>query len=235
MHVAYTHFFGPHDSAHRVALKWLREQPGDGAILVLAPDRPSLDGLSTFLDAADLEVRTAKGFHGTGRARVLSLWNEAKVVGRVLSSHPDAIAVVPWGEPEIRWFLRAFNPIDLLGASTQRYECDIDDPIVHAAMAGLTLSVNLSSGLTHPSDKRAAIDTFETLRHFDYRWDDETLLAWAVANGWRYEDAHELVQEIAAGVAKGKTFRPRHSPTRMLVDHDKLLAVWQARADRTAE
>jgi hypothetical protein len=56
------------------------------------------------------------------------------------------------------------------------------------------VAVNLSTGLSHPSDKAAAVQAFRLLRDASERFDASEVQAWAVRNGWRPRHARELAE-----------------------------------------
>lgn len=60
------------------------------------------------------------------------------------------------------------------------------------ALLNLTVCVNLSTGLGHPSDKEHAKRKFAELRAAGVKWDPAEVERWAVRNGWKTADAEEL-------------------------------------------
>jgi hypothetical protein len=65
---------------------------------------------------------------------------------------------------------------------------------VEAGLRTLTNRVNLSTGLSHPSDKQHAKKVFSDLRAQSVIYDPADVRIWAVRNGWRPDDADELAQ-----------------------------------------
>ena len=73
------------------------------------------------------------------------------------------------------------------------------DPVVENALKALTRRVNLSTGISHPGDERAAIGTFKLLRNEGYTLDSEAIRAWLIRYNWSSGDADDvctLVQKI---------------------------------------
>lgn len=71
--------------------------------------------------------------------------------------------------------------------------------VVENALKDLTLSVNLSTGIGHPGDERAAIGTFKLLHNEAYTLDSNAIRAWLIRHNWSSEDADDvrtLVQKI---------------------------------------
>lgn len=54
--------------------------------------------------------------------------------------------------------------------------------------------VDRSTGLSHPSDKAHAVDTFRALRKGRYTWDPDVIHAWALANGWGNRGPEDLTK-----------------------------------------
>jgi hypothetical protein len=139
----------------------------------------------------------------------LALWPSPSMMG-LLDDHlgTRAVAAVPWLLRDIEPWIRARRPIDLLGQEEQRPEPSISDPVVRIAIEHLTQSVNLGTGLSHPSDKAHAVETFRILRKGGHRWDSDEVHAWALAHGWETRGAADL-RKYAAGVLEGRGFRTR--------------------------
>jgi hypothetical protein len=70
-------------------------------------------------------------------------------------------------------------------------------------MEGLTIRVNLSSALSHPSDKKAAGSALKTLISGGEQFEPAEIQAWAVANGWKHDDAKRLA-EMAQALLNGR-------------------------------
>jgi hypothetical protein len=75
-------------------------------------------------------------------------------------------------------------------------------------MASLSMRVNLSTGLSHSSDKAAAVEAFRILASARRRWEPAEIEAWALGNGWSGDAASELGQ-VAAGVLAGRRYQVR--------------------------
>lgn len=73
-------------------------------------------------------------------------------------------------------------------------------------MTDVTTRVNLSTGLSHPDDKAAAIQALQILKRSGCRFQPQEIRTWAMANGWQAEDARKL-GEYAAGVLAGKSYQ----------------------------
>jgi hypothetical protein len=156
---------------------------------------------------------------------VLSVWLDDKHLSALDDAQPAAICAVPWIPDSIQKWRRSWNPRELRKGLPSAPEVAIDNAVVIEALQSLTVSVNLSTGLSHPSDRDDAIHTFRALRHGREAYDPAAVRAWAVQNGWSATGADEL-QEIAQGVLEGKRFRTREPAGRS----SESLAYWRKRA-----
>ncbi len=80
------------------------------------------------------------------------------------------------------------------------------EKIVEIALISLTGRVYLSTNLTHPSDKGAAVGLFRILRDNGTKFDPDEVRRWAIQNGWKTKGANKL-REIANGILEGKRLR----------------------------
>jgi len=211
---AYTHLEPSRDAEILLALQWLAKQQEaiGGEILVLAPGLSNLDNSEVIARyrrslRCMSEVTFKKRSHEWNGGPALALWPTASMMALIDENHRTrAVAAVPWLLDDIGPWVRARRPIDLLGIAGRLSEAGISDPVVRIAMEHLSIGVNLSTGLTHPSDKARAVETFRVLRRGGHRWVPEEIQAWALGHGWRNRGAEDL-RKYAAGVLEGKTFR----------------------------
>jgi hypothetical protein len=80
--------------------------------------------------------------------------------------------------------------------------------VTAAAIRWLTDSVNLNTGIVHPSDKEQAIEMIETLFHKGALPDTEMMRQELIRNGWTPADA-QSVKKLAETIREGG--RPRSS------------------------
>lgn len=103
----------------------------------------------------------------------------------------SAVIVVPWIMSEVSEWKRAWNP-QVLGESPTTAEVLIDNPVVEEALKMLTDSVNLSTGLSHPSDKAAAVELLRLLYRNGESFDVDSIRAWVLRNEWDPKGANQL-------------------------------------------
>ncbi|MDQ7831375.1 MAG: hypothetical protein RDU30_06570 [Desulfovibrionaceae bacterium] len=96
--------------------------------------------------------------------------------------------------------------------------------IVLSALESLTKLVNLSTGITHPSDREQAVRSLETLFHKQAQCDPETIRRQLIRLDWKPSDAAK-VKEIADMIWDGR--RPRKSTGRA---DEGLWKYWNERA-----
>jgi hypothetical protein len=158
---------------------------------------------------------------------VLAFWPTEEILAKVERSlRATAICAVPWSEEDrIEDWARAARAIDLSHPDGAPLEgSSIEDPVVEVALRSLTTSVNLGTGLHHPSDRTMAIETFRTLRRGGHTWDPDAIQGWARANGWDLDGARQLY-EYAAGVQQGKRYRTLHGL------RPEVLEMWRSDAE----
>lgn len=104
----------------------------------------------------------------------------------------QAAIFVPWLDTDGVAWQRTWNA-EVPGQPTVETAPALD-PTVEAGLRNLTSHINLSTGLSHPSDMRDAKKLFSDLRASRVAYDPADIRVWAVRNGWRPDDADELMQ-----------------------------------------
>lgn len=83
----------------------------------------------------------------------------------------------------------------------------ISNKVVLMAMKSLAARVNRSTGISHPSDKKATIDTFKILKKYKEHYDPIEIKSWLILKAdWEPKFADD-VAKIAKGILEGKSFR----------------------------
>jgi hypothetical protein len=78
-----------------------------------------------------------------------------------------AVAVasaLPWSQADLEIWSAAWAPVDLQSAQRVDEALKVGNRTVEAALQDLTNYVNLSTGLAHPGDRRAAVWNSRLLR-----------------------------------------------------------------------
>lgn len=204
---AYTHQEPSRDEELKVLLKWISDQPGTG-LLFVGPQKPSLENssiASALVKRGTASYTTWKNKDWWREERVVALWPN----GAALQQLDDvatikALGVLTWLIDDVRPWAVGVGAVDLLGVAATHTPV-IEDDVALGALRVLTNSVNLSTGLSHPSDWDHAVHMFRELRRRGHALDGAEIETWAIANGWSARHANEvgqLAREIADGKAK---------------------------------
>lgn len=134
-------------------------------ILGLNPSRLRKDGAFT---VRGIRVQVASERQAQQRrleGPVLGLWvDDRQLEKRLDGLDAPGLCVVPWNRVDIEQWKANWNPIELRSGEPPDQPATIANPVVETALESLTTSVNLSTGLSHPSDKSAAVQAFRVLR-----------------------------------------------------------------------
>jgi hypothetical protein len=106
-------------------------------------------------------------------------------------SSAKAIVFLPWKEQEGKTWLSTWNAT-ILGKSTWQVQQTAFPKDVENALLSLTGRINLSTGLSHPSDKKAAQEMLAGIKHSGHRLDPDDIRKWALRNNWQPDDAEAL-------------------------------------------
>lgn len=206
---AYTHREPSREEELALLVRWVMGNSEHGReILFVGPEKRSLENSRI---ANDL-VRAGSANYTTWRSKdwwrhgsVIALWPNAKTLQDLDAvSTIKALGVLTWTLSDVLPWAAGVGAEDLLGV-VGRDEVKIDDVLVLGALRVLTNGVNLSTGLSHPSDWDHAVEMFRALRKLGRAIDGDLIERWALGNGWSYRHAADLGQlahEMAAGKAK---------------------------------
>lgn len=232
---AYTRRSPSRDPELRLLLSWIGDQPGSGLTFV-TPLMNQLEHspLASALVKAGRASHTShknQGWHSA--SRVIALWPHPELLQRLDDASLTAVGALTWNLSDVEVWAPAVEAVDLLGGGSAAPPT-IADQLVLGAMRALTDSVNLSSGLAHPSDWNHAVIALRELRSRGCALDSVEVETWAVANGWSSRHAGDLgtlVAEIAAGKAKRVRCGPSWKPGEAAIAHWLELAArddWEA-------
>ena len=125
---------------------------------------------------------------------------------------------------DIKKWVAADSPVELRSGSAAPAS-SIPNAIVIEALKSLTSSVNLGTGLGHPSDHDAAVWTFRALMEAGVPFDPDEVRAWAASHGWRMAAADEL-GDFAQRILDGRRIRTRSRPWKT-----EIVDIWRRRAE----
>lgn len=216
-----------HDpEAVKVAIRWLVQfaaESGHGRVTVLVSTQNQIDSLAEILGLKPARLRKHKVFSvGPVSVKVvterqslrerlegalLGLWvDDGQLENQLDGADAPALCVVPWNRTDIAQWKANWNPVDLRASEPAGTGKTVGNSVVVAALESLTTAVNLSTGLSHPSDRQAAVQMFRLLRNAGEQFDPSEVQAWAVAHGWRPKHARELA-ELARAILDRKPLR----------------------------
>jgi hypothetical protein len=216
-----------------LAITWARHRAGKHGcgVSVIAPSREhfrtveALDRLPR--DFSQQTWRTMQD--SRTESVVIACWPNETALARIdFDPHLKALCVLRWRDDESESWRIARGAMDLrqLG-SDKPAAAEISDPIVLAAMRSLTRRVNLSTGIHHPDDRDAAINTFRLLKRARRHLIPDQIKTWAMANGWGAKHAMELA-DLARGVLAGHAYRTRSKTSWV----PNILDLWRADAEK---
>jgi hypothetical protein len=135
---------------------------------------------------------------------VLALWVNRKMLDAIDSLLGlRAVIVVPWLEDEVENWRRTWNPV-VRGKEVVPEETLISNAVVEEALDELAGSINLGTGLSHPSDKESAESMLWHL-HNSGEWEEPAnMRAWALRKGWPLASAEDL-QAAAEKIQKRRS------------------------------
>lgn len=103
----------------------------------------------------------------------------------------NSIVFLPWSEEEGKRWLSTWEP-EIVGPSTWKIlKPELPDPIGNEILR-LGRCINMSTGLSHPSDKDRAKRIFAGLKKQGLKASEEAIRQFAVNNGWAPVRAQEL-------------------------------------------
>lgn len=235
--------YGPDDEAVRVGFRWLVRtalelRSAECALYVsglgnatnlgrplsdigdrLASDRSvRIDGLTIRL----LTARTLRSIRGQA---ILAVWVDDEDIERIEEVSPAAVGAIPWSDSDLESWKAAWAPLDLRTDEPACEALGVANPVVEEALKDLTNHVNLSTGLAHPDDKRAAVWTFMLLRKAGESYDPGQIRAWATRHGWSMRHAREL-GEVSEKILLGRAVQAK-GPSPWRTD---IVQVWRSAA-----
>jgi hypothetical protein len=106
-------------------------------------------------------------------------------------SSARAIVFLPWTEDEGKAWLSTWNPT-ILGKSTWQAQQTAFPADVEKALLNLTRTINLTTGLSNPSDKETARQTLLGIKRRGHALDPDDIRKWALRNNWEPRHAEDF-------------------------------------------
>ncbi len=137
---------------------------------------------------------------------VLSLYPTSRMIDNLNNlNRAKAIVVVPLIDMHRDEWIRTWNP-EIIGGAQENVGSLELDPRLERALVALTSMINLSTALTHPSDRESAIQLLRILHQNRIQLNPDNMKIWALQNGWNSNGANQL-REFAQGVLEGRQYR----------------------------
>lgn len=208
---------GPDDEAVRLGVNWLLDRAalgGSREAALFVPQVQSAENLVSALGAApvrDLQRKHRTIISGvtivliTERLRqpwsgpLLAVWADDEHLAHLERPNVPALCVVSRTHSGIDCYKARRRPTELRTGERAGGHDPITSPVVGIALDRLTHAVNLSTGLSHPSDKSRAVWTLKHLRDAGESFTAAEVRLGAAHRGWRADHASDLA-EFAAKV-----------------------------------
>lgn len=149
-----------------------------------------------------LQLRTLRDVRRSGPIEaVLAVYFDSDMLDEI-DALPTVrfVVVVPWTNAGVERWIRTWNPNVFGGQGAPEESPLVSNPVVAIALARLTKMVNLSTGISHPSDRDATEALLWHLRKAGEWAAPEEMRLWLVRNGWKPGDA-DAVMAIAKKTA----------------------------------
>lgn len=238
------------EDAIKKGLSWLIELNNQDAnkssALLAVPQISNLKGeISAVLGDPTVKILTKSEKITFNSTVQISLLTERKDIyswdGPILAIHPTKelldkidglngvtdVLVIPWTFDEVQYWIDAWSATEL-GAAPKKIPSKIVlNPLVEVALESLTIRVNLSTGITHPSDRSATIGLFRILNNAGISYNPDKIRAWLVSQQrWTPKGADD-VKKVAADILSGKRLKGGTDSWT-----DNILETWKEYAEK---
>jgi hypothetical protein len=243
----YIESHGPQDAAINEGFQWLlseaRKVGNKG--LVAVTTKQNLDNIADWSQLGSLlttlrqhgVVKTGEVTLGLFTAKdkgvhqwegpILTIYGGQKLLDAVDSITGSAsVLYIPWSEGDHAAWAETWGASKLGAQPTAEHSQE--EPtggVALVALRGLTDSVNLNTGIVHPSDREQAVRSLETLFHQKADVTPERIRQQLIRLGWQPKDAAE-VMKLAEMIWDGR--RPKGSKGK---GDDNLWDYWQSKVN----
>ena len=144
--------------------------------------------------------------YGFDSGPILAIWTRDKELDKLDTLGAPALCAVPWRPDNITGWKANWSPVDIQSGVAADGAAGSLNSVVVQALQSLTATINVGTGLSHPSDRSSAIHMFRLLRDGGEAYDPEAVRAWAVQHGWDPVDAREL-EDVAQKILDRRALR----------------------------
>jgi len=121
---------------------------------------------------------------------LISIYPTSKMFDKLNDlNRAKVIVVVPWTKKEREEWIKTWNPEIIGGDEIEIGALDIDVKL-ESALTALTTVINVSTGLTHFSDRESAIQLLQILHRNGIQLKPDDMKTWALQNGWTSDGAN---------------------------------------------
>ena len=143
------------------------------------------------IDGVTLSFGTPKSINKFSKSEViLAIYTSDSDMDLVDSLRAEAFVFLPWSEEEGKYWSAIWNP-KVIGPNNWTIDTDTLSSEVQEVILRLGRSINMSTGLSHPSDKDLAKKLFSSVKKAD-SFTPELVKRFAIQNGWEPMRAQEL-------------------------------------------
>jgi len=107
-----------------------------------------------------------------------------------------ALIAHQWVEPDVKDWAEKWGAINI---ETEKAieSVELPDLIVQNALKDLTSSINMSTGIVHPSDNELCKTYIRALKKYDYELHSKKIFAFLTKNlNWDFDDANDVIKLI---------------------------------------
>lgn len=221
---------GNDDQAYReaiaVAIELAKRDPSISRIVLLVPSRDSvgwyerifgegaIKGLTQGKNIADcgatITIETVKTYKDAGHSKDVVIAsgldsNEVFVLDNFYCV--AAIIAIPWMRSRSEKWIRTWNPKELRESVNAYQSYPLPSCVAQEAMKNLTEAINMSTGLSHPSDNTRAKTYILALHKYEASLKGEEIFAFLVRElNWRTDHAFDL-EALINTLNSGKHFQ----------------------------
>lgn len=215
--ISYEAFYlpGPHalptDQALALGLKWLLAEAGSPLIVLSAKkvvrNNPLLESAVAQYRLPVVAPPYLWDANWSGGS-ILAPWASERALTGIadqLANRVNAVCVIGWVEGGHDTWITGTGARDLRHPDQPKPEATLD-PVVEIAMEHASASINHNNALVQAEDKACVVLTLQELVRAGFRYDVESLCAWAMAHGWTGTEVSNL-RDYATRVLDGRSFR----------------------------
>ncbi len=219
---------GPNKAALARAFKWLFDLNNSGFninALIATPVNANLDGIVKELlgediiktlirnetvrlsDKLTLQAITQKDKFYQWDGYIIAIYPTKELLDKIDGLNASHVLVVPWLLTEVDFWIKMWNAQNIDDINKKREAPEMIEPIMEIALNHLNEMVNVSTGISHPSDHAATAQLFEILLANGIKYDTEQIRSYLIANlGWKPKHADDVVV-IADKILSGRKVR----------------------------